>query len=223
MDVTELMIKGIIVGLFQENCWVIGSRRTREGIVVDPGDEPDRILELARDMGVNVKLIVNSHAHVDHIMGVPGVQRATGARLLLHPGDTEIARGAVRSAQRWLGYQPEPPPDPDAPLGDGDVVEVEGLQLQVIHTPGHTPGSVCFYTEGLLFSGDTLFLSSIGRTDLPGGDYGQIMSSIVGRLLELPDETIVLPGHMRETRIGHERRTNPFILEELQQRASGGR
>ena len=221
MDVNEMMVKGIVVGLFQENCWVIGSRRTREGIVVDPGDEPERILELARDLGVNVKLIVNSHAHVDHILGVPAVQRATGARFLLHPGDTAIARTAAQTAARWLGYTPEPPPDADAPLHDGDVVEVEGLQLKVVHTPGHTPGSVCFYTDGLLFSGDTLFLGSIGRTDLPGGDYGQIMSSIVGRLLALPDETVVLPGHMRETRIGHERRTNPFILEALQQRADG--
>ncbi|MFN8558982.1 MAG: MBL fold metallo-hydrolase [Dehalococcoidia bacterium] len=219
MDVTELMIKGIVVGVFQENCWIIGSQRTREGIVVDPGDEPDRILELARDMGVNVKLIVNSHAHVDHILGVGGVQRATGARFLLHPGDDWLVAEAAKSASRWLGYTPEQPPTPDAPLANDDVVEVDGLRLTVIHTPGHTPGSVCLYTEGLLFSGDTLFQGSIGRTDFPGGDFRQIMASIVDRLLELPDDTIVLPGHMRETRIGHERRTNPFILEELQNRA----
>src|SRR5439155_3419215 len=105
-----------------------------------------------------------------------------------------------------------PAPVPDAPLADGDVVEVDGLRLTVLHTPGHTRGSVCFYTEGLLFSGDTLFYGSIGRTDLPGGDMQQIMSSIVDRLLTLPDDTIVLPGHMRETRIGHERATNPFVL-----------
>jgi hydroxyacylglutathione hydrolase len=215
MNVDEFMVKGIVVGVFQENCWVIGSRRTREGIVIDPGDEPDRILELARDLGVNVKLIANSHAHVDHILGVPAVQRATGARFLLHPGDDAIARSAPLTAARWLGYTPEPVPDADAPLQDGDTVEVEGLQLRVIHTPGHTPGSVCFYTEGMLFSGDTLFRGSIGRTDLPGGDYSQIMSSIIDRLLPLPDETIVLPGHMLETRIGHERRTNPFVLQEL--------
>lgn len=220
MDPNELMIKGIVVGVFQENCWVIGSRRTRQGICIDPGDEPERILALARDLGVQIKLIVNSHAHVDHILAVPGVQRATGAPFLLHPGDTEIARSAPRSAARWLGYSPEPPPDADAPLADGDVVEVEGLRLQVIHTPGHTPGSVCFYGDGLLFSGDTLFLGSIGRTDLPGGDYAQIMASITGRLLDLPDDTIVLPGHMSETRIGHERRTNPFILEALREQGA---
>jgi glyoxylase-like metal-dependent hydrolase (beta-lactamase superfamily II) len=184
-------------------------------MIIDPGDEPERILDLARDLGVEVKLIVNTHAHLDHILAVPAVQRATGARFLLHPDDTGIARSAAQSAARWLGRTPEPVPDADAPLADGDAVEVEGLSLRVIHTPGHTPGSVCFYTEGMLFSGDTLFNGSIGRTDMPGGDYAQIMSSIVGRLLALPDDTVVLPGHMMETRIGHERATNPFVLQAL--------
>jgi len=217
MDVAaELMIKEIVVGVFQENCWVIGSRRTREGIVIDPGDEPEKILALAREMGVHVKLIINSHAHVDHIMGVRGVQDATGARFLLHPADLEIARGMPKSAARWLGYEPLPPPEPDAPLADGDTVEVDGLQLKVLHVPGHTPGSVAFYTEGLLFSGDTLFRGSIGRTDLPGGSYEQIMQSIIGTLLALPDETVVLPGHMQETQIGFERQANPFVLQEMQ-------
>ena len=211
----ELMVRGVVVGVFQENCWVIGSRRTREGIVIDPGDEPEEVLALARDMGLNVKLIVNSHAHVDHIMGVRGVQERTGAPFLLHPDDLGIARDASRSAARFLGYAPPPPPEPDAPLVDGDTVEVDGLQLKVIHTPGHTPGSVSYYTEGLLFSGDTLFRGSIGRTDLPGGDHRQIMQSIIGKLLTLPDDTIVLPGHMQETRIGFERQMNPWVQAEL--------
>ncbi len=218
MDVTELMVKGIVVGLFQENCWVIGSRRSREGVVIDPGDEPERILELARDLGVTVRYIINTHAHIDHIMAVPAVQRATGARFLLHPDDQPIAAQAGRSAARWLGRAVEPPPTPDAQLQDGDVVEVDGLRLQVIHTPGHTPGSVCFYTQGLLFSGDTLFYGSVGRTDLPGGNHARLMQSIIDKLLVLPDDTIVLPGHMLETRIGHERQTNPFILDALQRR-----
>ena len=207
----ELMVRGVVVGVFQENCWVIGSRRTREAIVIDPGDEPETILALARDMGLNVKQIICSHAHVDHIMGVRGVQERTGAGFLLHPDDLGIARSMPRSAARWLGYEPPPPPEPDAPLADGDTVEVDGLQLKVIHTPGHTPGSVSYYTEGLLFSGDTLFRGSIGRTDMPGGSYPEIMRSIATRLLTLPDETRVLPGHMQETTIGHERATNPFL------------
>ena len=216
--VNELMVRGIVVGVFAENCWVIGSRRTGEGIVIDPGDQPEEILALARDMGVTVKAIANSHAHLDHILGVRGVQAETGARFLLHPQDLEIARGASMSAARMLGRPVEPPPEPDGLLADGDEVEVEGLKLKVLHTPGHTQGSVSFYSEGMLFSGDTLFRGSIGRTDLPGGNYEQEMASIVDILLALPDDTVVLPGHMDETRIGHERQTNPFVLEELARR-----
>jgi glyoxylase-like metal-dependent hydrolase (beta-lactamase superfamily II) len=151
-------------------------------------------------------------------MGVRGVQAETGAKFLLHQGDLAVARGAAASAAAFLGQAVDPPPDPDAFIADGDEVEVAGVKLRVIHTPGHTPGSVSFYTEGMLFSGDTLFQASIGRTDLPGGDYRQEMDSIVDRLLALPDETIVLPGHMRETRIGFERQANPFILDYLARR-----
>ena len=217
-SVNELMVRGIVVGVFAENCWVIGSRRTREGIVIDPGDQPEEILALAKDMGVNVKLIANSHAHLDHILGVRGIQRATGAKFLLHQQDLEIARGAAESAARLMGQSIEPPPDPDGFLVDDLELEVEGLKLKVLHTPGHTQGSVSFYTEGMLFSGDTLFRGSIGRTDLPGGDFQQEMSSIVDKLMSLPDDTIVLPGHMEETSIGQERQTNPFVLEELTRR-----
>jgi hydroxyacylglutathione hydrolase len=217
MDVAnELMVRGVVVGVFQENCWVVGSRRTREAFVIDPGDEPETILALARDMGLNVKRIICSHAHLDHIMAVRAVQERTGADFLLHPADEPIARGMAKSAARFLGYEPPPPPDPDHALADGDVVEVDGLHLRVIHTPGHTPGSVSFYTEGLLFSGDTLFRGSIGRTDLPGGDFDQEMRSIIGKLLVLPDETIVLPGHLQETQIGFERQANPFVMQYMQ-------
>ena len=217
-DVNEIMVRGIVVGSFAENCWVIGSRRTGEGICIDPGDQADDILALAKDMGVKIKLIANSHAHIDHILGVRGVQQATNAKFLLHPQDLEIARSSAQMAERMLGQPVEPPPDPDRLLADGDEVEVDGLKLQVIHTPGHTQGSLAFYTEGMLFSGDTLFRGSIGRTDLPGGDFQQEMNSIVDKLMTLPDDTVVLPGHMQETRIGQERQTNPFVLEELSRR-----
>ncbi len=219
-QVSELMVKGIVVGVFAENCWIIGSRRTGEAIVIDPGDQPEEILALAKDMGLNIKLIANSHGHLDHVLGIRGVQEATGAKLLLHQQELEIIRGAAGVAASLLGRPVEPLPAPDHFLEDGDEVEVEGVKLTVLHTPGHTPGSLSFYAEGLLFSGDTLFRGSIGRTDLPGGDYAQEMSSIVDRLLTLPDETIVLPGHMQETKIGIERQTNPFVLEELARRRS---
>ena len=216
--VSELTIKGIVVGVFAGNCWIIGSHRTGEAIAIDPGDQSEEILALARDMGVKIKLIASTHGHLDHILGVGGVQAATGAGFLLHSLDLAIARDTVSSAALLLGRVVEPPPEPDAFLSDGDEVEVAGVKLKVIHTPGHTPGSVSFYTDGMLFSGDTLFQGSIGRTDMPGGDYQQEIASIVERLLKLPDETIVLPGHMGETRIGIERQTNPFILEELARR-----
>lgn len=217
-DVNELMVRGIVIGLFQENCYIIGSRRTGEAVCIDPGGQPEEILALARDMGVRIKTIANSHGHVDHILAVGEVKAKTGASFLLHQADLGIARQTPQSAARLLGYMADPPPNPDAFLAHGDVVEVEGLRLQVIHSPGHTPGSVCFYTEEMLFSGDTLFRDSIGRTDLPGGSYEQEMESIFNRLLTLPDETVVLPGHMLETRIGVEREKNPFILDELRRR-----
>jgi len=218
---SELMVRGIVVGVFAENCWIIGSRRTGEAIAIDPGDQAEDILHLAQDMELKIKVIANTHAHIDHILGVRGVQEATGAKFLLHPHELEIARGSVQAAVHLLGPPVEPPPEPDALLAEGDEVEVAGVKLKVIHTPGHTPGGVSFYTNGVVFSGDTLFRGSIGRTDMPGGDYGQEMSSIVDRLLELPDDTIVLPGHMQETKIGIERQANPFVLEELARRRGG--
>lgn len=218
--VSELIIKGIVVGVFQENCWVIGNRRTGEAICIDPGDQPDEILAMARDMGVTIKAIANSHAHVDHILGVRGVQNATGAKFYMHDGEAPIAARAVETALMLTGQATEAPPDADFSPEDGDTVEVDGLRLTVIHTPGHTPGSLSYYTDGLLFSGDTLFAGSIGRTDLPGGDYEQEMASIVDKLLLLPDETVVLPGHMMETKIGVEKQMNPFVRQEMLRRQS---
>jgi hydroxyacylglutathione hydrolase len=212
----EIVIRGIVVGVFQENCWVIGNRRTGEGICIDPGDQPDEILALARDLGVTIKLIANSHAHIDHILGVQGVHSATGAKFLLHQDDLELLQhGFTSSASRFRLDPGQRPPLPDQFVADGDVVEVEGLQLRAISTPGHTPGSMSYYTEGMLFSGDTLFNGSIGRTDMPGGDFEEELRSICEKLFELPDETLVLPGHMQETTIGREKLHNPFALEWL--------
>lgn len=217
----DLIVRGIVVGVFAENCWVIGSRSSGEGILIDPGAQPEQIMSMVEDTGLTVKLIANTHAHIDHILGVRGVQEATGAKFLLHSLEAASLAGSAGSAARWMGGAVEPPPEPDVLLSDGDEVEVAGVKLKVIHTPGHTPGGVCFYTEPVLFSGDTLFRGSIGRTDMPGGSYEQLMAGIVDRLLVLPDDTVVLPGHMDETQIGIERRTNPFILQELAQRGSG--
>ncbi len=220
-SVNEVIVHGIVVGAFQENCWVIGNRRTREAICIDPGDEPQEILAMARDMGVEIKYIANSHAHIDHILGVGAIRDETGARFLLHEGDLELARGTASSAKNWMGVEIANPPDPDAFLSDGDEIDVDGLKLTVLHTPGHTRGSVCFYANGVLFAGDTLFQGSIGRTDLPGGDYDEEMASIVDRLLVLPDDTILLPGHMGQSTIGEERAQNPYVRMEIAKRAGG--
>jgi glyoxylase-like metal-dependent hydrolase (beta-lactamase superfamily II) len=221
-NVNETIVRGIVVGSFAENCWVIGNRRTGEAICVDPGDQPHEILAMARDMGVRIKYIANSHAHIDHVLGVAGVRDATGARFLLHEGDVGILRGTADTARRWMGAEIPQPPDPDGFLDDLDEVDVDGLKLRVLHTPGHTQGSVCFYADGVVFAGDTLFAGSIGRTDLPGGDYDQEMASIVERLMSLPDDTIVLPGHMDQTTIGQERQRNPYVRMELAKRAQEG-
>ena len=217
-QVTEQIVRGMVVGVFQENCWVIGNRRTGEAICIDPGDQAEDILAMARDMGVKIKAIANSHAHVDHILGVGDIKNETGARFLMHRDEAAIAAQAAKSALMFVGREVPDPPTPDYHPEDGDVVEVEGVRLTVIHTPGHTPGSLSYYTDGMLFSGDTLFAGSIGRTDLPGGDYEQEMASIIDKLLILPDETRVLPGHMQETRIDAEREMNPFVRQEMERR-----
>ena len=218
-DVVELLLKGVVVGLFQTNCYIVGSRRTGEAVCIDPGAEPEEVLALARDLGVRITRVISTHAHLDHIMGVGALKDATGAPFLLHPGDTAIARAVPQAAAMWLGASVPPPPAADFQLHHGDDLEVAGISLRVLHTPGHTPGSVSLYAPGMLFSGDTLFRGSIGRTDLFGGDRAEILRSITTQLLALPDETIVLPGHMQETTIGTERAGNPFILAALERLA----
>ena len=218
MDATELLVRGVVVGLFQENCYIIGSRQTGEAICFDPGDEVDEIRALAREMRVTIAKIACSHAHLDHIMAVRALKEETGAPFLLHLNDLGLARQMPEHARNLLGRIEQPAPEPDGFLADGDDVEIPGISLKVLHTPGHTPGSICLYGHGMLFSGDTLFQQSIGRTDFPGGSFPQLMESIVTRLMTLPDETIVRPGHMEQTTIGAERRANPFVLEALAQR-----
>ena len=225
MDVAnEFMVRGIVVGVFAENCWVVGNRRTGEAICIDPGDQPDEVLALAKDMGVTIKAIANSHAHVDHILGVRGVQAATGATFLLHEADLDLLQNGWRGAAAQFGIdEGQGPPDPSGFVTADDDVEVEGLKLRTITTPGHTPGSVSYYAEGMLFSGDTLFRGSIGRTDLPGGDFDQELRSITGQLLTLPEDTMVLPGHMEQTTVAFEREHNPFVQDwQRKQREAAG-
>jgi glyoxylase-like metal-dependent hydrolase (beta-lactamase superfamily II) len=214
----EIVVGRTVFQDFGENCWLIGHTRTKEAICIDPGGDAEQVLDLARQMGLTIKVIAPSHGHIDHIAGVGSLRQRIEAPVLIHPGDIEMLRYAKDMGARW-GMQVDDPGEPDGLLAEGDDIEVDGLKLRVLHTPGHTQGSICFYVDGVVFAGDTLFAGSIGRTDLPGGDYEQEMASICDRLLALPDDTLVLPGHMDQTTIGHERQRNPYVRMELERRA----
>ena len=207
------MIHEVIpVGPLQCNCSIIGDEQSREAMVIDPGDDVEQVLALVERHGLTVKQIVVTHAHIDHVGGAMKLKRATGAPILLNERDSALLKMLPVQAA-WIGVRPPGHVDIDAPLRDANVVRAGTLAASVMHTPGHTQGSVCMLlsAEKLLIAGDTLFAGSIGRTDLPGGNFDQIMTSLHDRVLALPDETIVVPGHGPKTTIGDERETNPFL------------
>jgi hydroxyacylglutathione hydrolase len=200
------------VGVLQCNCSIFGDEQTREGLVVDPGDDIDEVLNLVRKHGLTVKAIVITHAHIDHIGGAQKMKAATGAPVYMNPNDAELQ--AMMDVQAgWLGTRPPEDVEIDSDAKDGDRLTVGASEFHVLHTPGHTQGSICLWmpAEGTLVAGDTLFRDSIGRTDLPGGDGRQILRSIHDKLLTLPEETVVIPGHGPNTTIGREMQFNPFV------------
>ena len=207
-----MIIETFPVGPLQCNCTILGDEQAGEAIVIDPGDEIGRIQRRLVELGLKLKQILVTHAHIDHVGGALKLKRLTGAPILFNQND--LPKIEIMEEQAgWLGIaMPETAP-PDESLAEGEIVGLASLPAQVIHTPGHTQGSVClhFAPLKLLVAVDTLFAGSIGRTDLPGGNYGQIIDSIQTRLLGLPDETKVLPGHGPATTIGVERRKNPFL------------
>lgn len=200
------------VGPLQCNCSVVGDEQTKEAMVIDPGDEVEAVLVIVRRHGLTVKQIVITHAHIDHIGGAAKLKRITGAPVLLNMNDQALLKMLDVQAT-WLGMQPPEKTTIDSSLTTGDQVRAGNLVGEVLHTPGHTEGSICLYfaSERKLIAGDTLFAGSIGRTDLPGGSYKKIMESLHGPVLALPDETIVVPGHGPLTTIAVERETNPFL------------
>jgi len=202
------------VGPLQCNCSVIGDEQTKEAMVIDPGDEIGDIMAIVQRHGLTVKQIVITHAHIDHIGGAAKLKRLTGAPVLLNQNDNTLLKMLGIQAT-WIGMRPPETVAIDASLTAGDKVTVGNLTADVLHTPGHTEGSICLYfaPEKKLIAGDTLFAGSIGRTDLPGGSYKKIMQSLHGPVLALPDDTIVVPGHGSLTTIGQERGTNPFLVE----------
>jgi glyoxylase-like metal-dependent hydrolase (beta-lactamase superfamily II) len=207
-----MILETFPVGPLQSNCTILGDEESGEAIVIDPGDEVDRIYCRLAELGLKLKQILLTHAHIDHVSGALPLKRLTGAPILLNENDLPLLQ-MMETQAGWIGaITPETAP-PDQDLADGLSVGLDRYPAQVLHTPGHSPGSVCLYFAPLklLIAGDTLFAGGIGRTDLFGGDYNQIIDSIQNRLLVLPDETRVITGHGPETTIGQERRSNPFL------------
>lgn len=207
---SDLEVVALPNGQFAENCYLVADRRTGEAVIIDPGEEPAMFLAELDTRAWSLKAIWLTHAHIDHILGVGPVHAATGAPIYLHPLDRPIY-DALPQYGGWVGMQLEKPPAPDRELVAGQVLKVGGFEFTVRFTPGHSPGSVSFVGDGIVFGGDVLFNGSVGRTDLPGGDAATLMASIQAELLSLPDSTVVHSGHGPDTTIGVERLTNPFL------------
>jgi hydroxyacylglutathione hydrolase len=207
------MIHEIIpVGPLQCNCSILGDETSHEAIVVDPGDDIPRIMALLAKHNLTVKQILITHAHIDHIAGAHRLKQLTGAPILYNQNDLfQVKMMDIQAA--WLGIPTPTVQKPDDSLDDGKLITLTGITGSILHTPGHTEGSVCLHipSQSLLLAGDTLFAGSVGRTDLPGGNMNKLLASIHDRLLTLPDETIIIPGHGPRTTIGSERSENPFL------------
>ncbi len=213
MAKTMTMIHKILaVGPLQCNCSIIGDEATREAMVIDPGDDIEDVLAIIAQYKLTVKQIVITHAHIDHVGGAMKLRARTGAPILLNQNDYALLKMLDVQAS-WLGMDAPGEVAIAASIADGESLRTGNLTATVLHTPGHTEGSVCLYypAEKLLLAGDTLFAGSIGRTDLPGGSYEKIMRSLRDHVMTLPDETVVIPGHGPRTTIGEEREGNPFL------------
>jgi glyoxylase-like metal-dependent hydrolase (beta-lactamase superfamily II) len=206
-----MILKRLVVGPLEENSYIVGDETTGDAIVIDPGDEGDRINDLIRQKGLKVNAVICTHAHFDHVGAAGDIKAETGAKILLHKEDMETY-GMAKDHGAFWGFDVDDLPDPDGFLSEGDEVKVGSLTFRVLHTPGHSPGGICLYGEGIVLTGDTIFQGSVGRTDFPGGSHEMLKESF-RRLLELPDDTKVYSGHGPETTIGREKASNFFVNE----------
>jgi glyoxylase-like metal-dependent hydrolase (beta-lactamase superfamily II) len=206
-----MILKMLVVGPIQANCYILGCERTREAAVIDPGDDADEILmTLAKDK-LRCVYIINTHGHFDHSGANKRLKEVTGAPLVLHEADAPMVINQAASGKMW-GMKVENSPAPDRPVKDGDIIAFGDISLKVLHTPGHSEGGISLVTDKIVFVGDTLFAGSIGRTDFPGGDYDGLLRSVRDKIFPLGDDVVIYPGHGPETTVGREKRTNPFFV-----------
>jgi hydroxyacylglutathione hydrolase len=208
-----MLIETIVVGPLGVNCLLLGDRESQEGVVVDPGADAEMILSAVKRRGLKIRYVINTHGHFDHVGSNKSVVAGTGAELLIHEKDLPLLANASRSAT-YYGLSVEQSPEPARFLTDGMILEFGKRRIEVFHTPGHTEGGCSLYlkNEKVVITGDTLFADSVGRTDLPGGSHEILIASIRAKLLTLPDDTVVWPGHGPSTTIGAERAENPYLV-----------
>ncbi len=207
-----MILEGLVVGMFQSNCYIVAGETMREAMIVDPGDEPERILAVLERQKLEAKIIAITHSHVDHVAALQQVKAATGASVAMHRDAYESSKGDAGLLRMMLGTTPPSLAEPDLFIEDGDKLKVSDLEFEVRFCPGHALGHICLVGEGVVFTGDALFAGGIGRFDLPGGDGKLLFTSIRDKLLTLPDETVVLAGHGPSSTIGEEKSSNPFLL-----------
>ena len=206
-----MILRTLVVGPLASNCYIVGSEASREGMIIDPGDDAAEIMANVKELKVDIKLFVLTHGHLDHVGALKELKEAIGAEIAMHAADAEFLQGQAQALGAMFGLHYPVPPKPDRLLKEGDSLDIGDLHFSVMHTPGHSPGCICIYGQGVVFTGDTLFNQGIGRYDLPGGDYNQLMESIHTKVMKLPADTTVYPGHGPETTIGQESQVNPFL------------
>ncbi len=206
----DLILERLEVSPFLENTYIFGKKDSKKCVVIDPGDEPDKILRTIDFLGLEVEYVLLTHGHLDHVAGCAPIREKTGAKVGIHRLDEEMFVNASKQGY-VLGLPARDQEPPDFYLEEGQVITLDDLELSVIHTPGHTRGGVCFLCGDVLFSGDLLFAGSIGRTDLPGGSYETLINSVIEKVFTLPDDTLVYPGHGPHTSVGVEKKYNPFF------------
>ena len=212
MEDLKMLINSLKVGPISANCYIIGDSESKDGAIIDPGDEFERILKIVRDTDLTIKYIIGTHGHFDHIGAVGPLKEILNSTFLLHKKDNFLIKTGPQLALSW-GLQIPPIPDIDKFIEQDDTISLGKYMLQFIHTPGHTPGGICIYikSENILFSGDTLFCGSVGRTDFEGGSMEELLTSIKTKLFTLPEDTVVYTGHEQKTSIGYEKKNNFFI------------